>query len=173
MISHILALDPGLVSTGVAIGNIDSNTLELKEVDTRTVELEFLENMILPEHGNVRDQRLLGFRNWLVSLIEEYDIITVGYETPFYDRRKPNAHESLVEVCMSIRMAVCEYNPAIPIHGFSPAAVKRGIGLKGNAKKEEVERRVRELYPDLVRNISQHEADAVGVLHTLLQKLGG
>lgn len=158
----IIGIDPGLVATGVARLDLDLKTGDILYIDLHTILLDNFAISDLDKQNNKRDSRLLGFKYWLRTYMETYNIAHVGYETPFYNMRRPNAFETLVEVSVIIRHAVIEHNPNIPISGISPAGVKKGIGIKGNSGKNDVENRIRELYPNLLFN-SQHEMDALAV----------
>lgn len=157
----VLGIDPGLVQTGLAAIHVDENQ-NIINIETYTITLEqYSENMYILAK-NPRDARLLGFKTWFRSYLSNTNVGIVGYETPFYNMRRPNAFETLVEVCLIIRHTVIEHNIAIPVIGLSPPQVKKGVGIKGNSGKEEIEKRIRDMYPSMVFG-SQHEMDALAV----------
>lgn len=176
MIFRILGIDPGLVDTGLAYMDICYNDLHnkfiIKGLSTETLSLKDIELCYVNSYcGNTRDARIFGLVKWLEKRIVEDNITAIAYETPFYDRRKPNAHETLVEVCSAIRFAAYNVNPMLPVIGYSPAQIKKGLGIKGNAKKEEVTKRVSELYGCYLSSSTQHESDAVAASHKYLMEI--
>ena len=163
----IIGIDPGLVATGIARFDLDYTNNTIINIDLSTILLENFSISYIAYSINPRDARLLGFKDWLKGYLNNYNVVTLGYETPFYNMKRPNAFETLVEVCTVIRHTALEYNPALFIKGLSPPEVKKGIGIKGNSGKEEVERKIKEIYPSLVFG-SQHEMDALAVATCLI-----
>jgi hypothetical protein len=55
--------------------------------------------------------------------------------------------------------------PTMKVLDVPSASWKKGIGLKGNATKPDVKKRILELYPEIPANLRQDFYDAVGVAH--------
>lgn len=142
----VIFFDPGLNNIGVSIFYIDFYTFNVKRIVAFTFHPE---RIAIPDpfdedfHG-VRPEKLWKLERYVSSLMLRYRPIACGYETPFFNRRRPSAFEPLVEAVSCIRRAIHSFNPYMNFTEMPPMVIKQFVGAKSMKGKEHVLEAVKE-----------------------------
>lgn len=142
----ILAVDPSLTSTGYALLDADTDKIIAKgkinvskdyNVDTRI-------QLIVHELSMVLTNNLKNVKSDLLCLTMEDGFVGT------------NARGSLN--LAELRGAIIFYfmENGFEVFHNKPSEIRKNLGLKGNAKKEEVAARIQEIYPDLEKDIGPY-----------------
>lgn len=174
----IIGLDPGTVNLGVAVLTFDINTFTALSIDATTFNGEKLPGSDTDAriHGD-RYRRVRAHRDNLVRIFDRTHPVFIGSESPFYNSKRPNAFEALVEVLGAIRDAVREYSRWRPLLLVDPPTVKRAVGAKGGADKDAIRKALAEnpeIMAALVRpleEMDEHSIDGTAVAWCILQRL--
>ena len=140
----ILALDPSLSSTGYAV--IDSETQEL-----------IIKGKINTSSKNTTDDRIYNIIMYLKTITNNIDFSMIILEDGYVG---VNSQSSLK--LSELRGAIIFY---FKLQGYKvvhqlPSEIRKNFGLKGNAKKEEVSKRVLKYYPYLEKEIGPYSDKA-------------
>lgn len=136
----VIGIDPGTETLGVSIFTVNPLTFEFENVEGFTIVAaktkHFDKN--LANYQDHRTARIHALQQVLDELFEIHQPVVVAVETPFYNFRRPNAFAPLVETLLTIRKSVLKINRLVPLHTIDPPNVKKAIGAKGNADKDEM-----------------------------------
>lgn len=177
---RIIGIDPGTETLGVCILDIDMKTGEVISTTAFTLIASKSpyfdkELSLLQDHKTARlKAHLLNLQNLFIKAKPSL----VASEAPFYNRMRPSAYAPLVETMMVIREALLAFNRYSRLITLDPPRVKKAVGAKGNAKKEEVEKALRNYQVELklskkeIDEMDEHSVDAtcVAYAHYLLVK---
>lgn len=176
-VSRLVAFDPGLSTTGVAVYDVNSRTGQILRIYAYTIYTDQVKHWtdLDVETATERQYRLVKL-GWAVrSAIELYNPIVVCCEAPFYHPKMPMAFVSLSEVIGMIRNSVLSYNHNIPFHVVEPQLVKKGVGVSGKKGKEVVCAALSN-YPEIIQNLQvslsdldEHAVDAIAVGYATLK----
>lgn len=169
MIFNILSIDPSLSSTGYSI--INANTRQIIRIGRYQTKND------IPEDDRIK--------NIVLELFDIYNsddtIRDVVLEDGFANSKNFRAGLLLAK----LRGAIITYFKisGVPVYTQEPTETRKNLGLKGNAKKEEVANKILELYPDLIDRIGpysdksnkqktsdMYDSVCIGIAH--LNKLG-
>ena len=143
---NILSIDPSLSSTGYSV--INSNTREIIMVSRYTTNSNISEN-----------ERI---KNIVIELDNIFlinnDIKEIAMEDGFSNSKNFKVGLQLAKLRGAIINHFMMNN--IPVHTQEPKETRKNLGLKGNAKKEEVANKILELYPDLIDRIGPYSDKA-------------
>lgn len=173
-IVKIVGLDPGSVSLGVGVFNIDLTNFRIVSSDAWTLNGSKLlgkESWIESTHGS-RVGRIASLEEELLGIFMRVQPNAIASESPFFNSRFPQAYGALTEVMCTIRRAVMHYDLWTPLHLIDPPTVKMAVGVKGNADKDQMKVAVGNLAEIQYRGIipfeqlDEHSIDALAVAYS-------
>jgi crossover junction endodeoxyribonuclease RuvC len=166
----ILSIDPSLSSTGYCI--IEKDTRKIIKIGRYTTKNNISEN-----------DRI---RNIVIELFDIFSsddsINEIALEDGFSNSKNLKTGLQLAK----LRGGIITYFriSGIPVYTQEPKETRKNLGLKGNAKKEEVANKVLELYPELIDRIGpysdknnkqktsdMYDAVCIGIAHLNKQEL--
>ena len=166
---NILSIDPGTTHTGYGLIKADIETLNIHSAKAWSVDAS---KMIDPQG---HDSQLYGERFSRVkmhalkftSYLNKYKPIVVVSESPFYNPRRPQAFAALLEIVLSIRSSLYEWDPCMQLETIDPSSAKKNIGVKGSSgDKELILSAMRdnvELKQYVQSDLDEHAADALNI----------
>jgi Holliday junction resolvasome RuvABC endonuclease subunit len=174
----LIGIDPGSESLGVCVLSFDANfTITRLEAATYVgSKLPILEDTELV-HG-ARHARIQAHYQNLLNLLLQYQPLGVVCESPFFQASRPQAYGALTEVVSMIRAAILTYRPNMSLALIDPPNVKRAVGAKGNAGKDDVKAAILRMGASLpytgpvpLECLDEHSLDsmavALGYFHAL------
>ncbi len=177
---NLLAIDPGLNNTGIAIFEIDYHSKKILKIEAFTIATEKLKNNtgLADEDFAERLIKLLKLKVSILNVLANVNPCIVAIEAPFYNRFRPNAYGALVEVLCVIQSAILEFNYSILFKKVEPLLVKKCVGAGTMKGKLDVKECVKKI--DLVMNVlvndieclDEHSIDAIAIGYSFL-KLSG
>ena len=130
-IARIFGIDPGTNTLGVAELSFDVETLEVLNISAKTLTAEkHTRHWWSNEIYGDRFSRITWLEEELFQLLHESDPFQVAIESPFFNRRRPQAFESLVEIKFAITRAIQRWSPSRPVYLIDPPSVKKAVGAK-------------------------------------------
>ena len=126
---RILGIDPGLASTGW--GLLDDADGKIKYID---------HGIIVTKADSPRCCRLFFILQCIRAIIEKYKPTEAAIETLYFGKNVSSAIP-VAEARGVISAAVAE--KAMPLHEFSPNAIKMGVAGSASADKKQVQEMVR------------------------------
>lgn len=172
-IYRIIGIDPGTETLGVSVLDLNLSDLSIKSCKAFTLigsQSEYFDKETARYHSH-RQARLEAHRQNLFSLFNELEPSLVCIESPFYNPRRPNAFAPLVETLLCVREALLRYDWHMKLSPLDPPRVKKAIGAKGNAGKDDVkialEKHLSELKLDKAyfEELDEHSVDAICVAY--------
>jgi crossover junction endodeoxyribonuclease RuvC len=145
---RVLGVDPGLASTGWGI--LDDEDGKIKYID---------HGIIVTKAGCPRADRLFFIFQYVRSIIKKYKPDKAAVETLYFGKNVSSAIP-VAEARGVISAAIAE--KGIPLHEFTPNAIKLGVVGSSRADKSQVQEMVRLILgmEKLVK--PDHAADALG-----------
>ena len=166
---NMLSLDPGTETLGHAIIQVHAETQEIVNAEAWTVhasKLPYLSEWNTSLYHE-RFARIQALKESLRQTLEVYNPSIVACESPFYNPRRPNAFEALLDVLFAIRDTVFQWNPNVCIAFVTPSLAKKSIGVSGQSSDKDLVIKTilaHDKFKDLgLGNIDQHSADAMAV----------
>lgn len=168
---NLVSIDPGSTKVGIADFEIDpvSGIIVRSRAHTLDASRYVSEDGWLETNFGMRQARISFIENYLLNHFNDMRPLFIVSEGSFFNPSRPNAFEVLVEVIYAIRSAVLKYDSWRSLEIIDPPTVKKSVGAPGNAKKEEVQKRVVELtdlhYEQDIKTagLSEHAIDALAV----------
>jgi Holliday junction resolvasome RuvABC endonuclease subunit len=176
---NMLSLDPGTETLGHAIIQVHCESLEIVNAEAWTVHASKLPYLSEWNASLYHDRfaRIQALKQSLLKTLEIYNPSIVACESPFYNPRRPNAFEALLDVLFAIRETVFQWNPNISIAFITPSLAKKSIGVSGQSGDKDLVIKTilaHEKFKYLqLDGIDQHSADAMAVgycRYTQIQK---
>lgn len=183
---RILAIDPGTDTLGTAVLDVDLTCGRVSLVAAQTFSgasgAAYYPD-VGDTHGN-RSAKLYSHEQNLGALFRHFQPHNVTCEAP-YMGRFPQAFEALVECRSSIRRALYNYDPTMPLEMVDPPTAKLAVGtvLKRGMDKGAVRAAILQLsnlYNATGRSVAvmdEHTIDAIAVgyfkANQVLRFLGG
>lgn len=131
-IVSLIGIDPGSDTLGVGILNLDITTLNI--VSSQAFTLHGLQNArgswTTEIHGD-RQGRIESHRERLLQLFQSVQPLDIACESPFINRRRPNAYGALTEVVSAVRRAVMQFDIWKQLVMIDPPTVKKAVGVSG------------------------------------------
>lgn len=170
----VLAIDPGLNNSGIAILTIQVNPPKIISISATTLKAERLIDDCSLDDEDYIEQIHKRYRmcEGLRTHLKAHDPCHVVSESPFFDRRKPGSFIVLAEVLVSLLDTVVEYNPLIQTSKVEPLLVKKILGVAGQKGKEVVREAmekveaITDVLQDPLDTLDEHAVDAIGVGYT-------
>ena len=157
----MLSVDPGTVTIGIAVWDIDPNTLAIRNIITYTPYVNKDLNM---EH------RLFYIRNLFINIVEEHQPYMIAHENAFLHRFRPMAYGPLYTIISHLREAFFNNFGMYNVYGYSPKSIKMNM-IKGNADKDDMYLAVssnKELSKYVNQYTDEHQIDAIAIGYTHL-----
>ena len=176
----LLAIDPGLNNTGVAVLKLKLDPFEIISIDALTLQAQrLIDTSGLDDEDYVeRIHKRYSMTRALRKIILRENPSVVACESPFFDRRKPSSFAVLTEVLISYFDAAVEVNPAVRFSYVEPLLVKKILGVAGQKGKEVVREAMEK--QDFVSKVIQrlddldeHAIDAICVGITYIKVKSG
>lgn len=173
----LLAIDPGVNNCGLAVFNIDYQTNEIVSVDAHTAISAKMDDTttLYEELYSERTVKLYKLTDYLNRIMVEVNPAIVVCESPFYNRLRPMAYGSLLEVLNSIYTTIINYNNNVPFFTVEPLLVKKTVGAGMQTGKLDVKQaisRIDSIMSTLVTDLEgldEHSVDAMAVGYTYLK----
>lgn len=171
---HILSIDPGLNHLGLSVTIVDfaDKTVVKTVTDTVHVKDKNLNHYVVDNYG-ARQAKIDYLNEHLIKWIDQYQPITIAIETPFYNMRRPAAFMPLVELLYQLRLTVRTHAPTCNLALYPPSIIKKAVGAKGGAKKEEVKEQVVALESFFhledslpIEELDEHSIDSLAIFYT-------
>jgi len=174
----IAGIDPGTETLGFGALRVNVVSLEILESTAFTfVGSKLASNTWYGDVHGGRAERLGGHEDNLVDAFHYYQPNLIASESPFFNRRFPQAYGALTETVDAIRSAVWRYDVWLDLFLIDPPSVKKAVGASSHAKKDEVKAALMAL-PDLNYNgptpielLDEHSVDALAVAYCRLKIL--
>jgi len=136
---------------------------------------------------NVNDHMVerLGERAWriyclqkrLVTIFTNTKADSIVFEHPFYNPRRPQAFQALLECKAAILNATIIYDQEITPIAIDPSSIKNSVGAKGNVGKDPIRDAIISLYADKLilpqGDLDEHSCDATAAAHCRFIRLFG
>jgi Holliday junction resolvasome RuvABC endonuclease subunit len=173
----LLAIDPGVNNCGLAVFDVDYRTNEIVSVDAHTVISAKLNDTttLYEDLYSERTIKLYKLMDRISEIIVSVNPAIVVCESPFYNRLRPMAYGSLLEVLSSIHSVIINYNNNVPFFTVEPLLVKKTVGAGMQTGKLDVKQSIARiepimsvLVPDL-EGLDEHSVDAMAVGYTYLK----
>lgn len=178
---RVVAIDPALDKMGISVLDIDLATNQVFIRHTEQIDgVMGCDNYpeVIASMGT-RTAKLTYHFHYLYRFFCQWQPHSIVHESPFLGRF-PQSYAALVEVVLSIRMAVIKYSMLADFDSVDPPSAKKAVGVSGKSKdKEEVMAAIKKL-PRVVYDaetlhrlefVSEHEADSVAVGYWKIEKL--
>ena len=153
----MLGIDPGLASTGWGV--LDDVNGSIKYIDHGT---------IVTKAGCPRADRLFFILQCIRGIIEKYQPTEAAIEILFFGKNVTSAIP-VAEARGVISAVLAE--KAIPIHEFTPNAIKQGVVGSAVADKKQIQEMVRIILGLDKAPKPDHAADALGAAICAINKL--
>lgn len=139
---NILSIDPSLSSTGYSI--IKSDTREILLCS------RYITKPDIPENERIK--------NIIIELDNVFEINGFVNEIAIEDGFTSSANIKVGLQLAKLRGGIISHFMLknIPVYTQEPKETRKNLGLKGNAKKEEVANKILEMYPDLINIIGPY-----------------
>jgi crossover junction endodeoxyribonuclease RuvC len=145
----ILSIDPGTRFAGYAVMQKEKRSIQLVN------------------HGLLKivttkgwAHRIGTFYDFFKDKIEQYEIVDVAIETPFF-YKNVGTFMKLGYMRGIIYLLAHQYN--LHIYEYSPCEIKQAICAKGNATKQQIACMVYKYFPTLEKNLKDDVTDAIAI----------
>ena len=171
----LVGIDPGTRYLGYSRMMIDSQN-RILSVDSETIVAErsmwYDRQMSMVCGDSVA--RIYSYRNELLQRFTRDRPTLIACESPFFHRLHPGSYGPLVETFAMIREVVWQYDSHLVLEGIAPMVVKKSIGARSNAAKEEMTDALIQ-YPlfkgvlskSYIAELDEHSVDAIAVVNAL------
>lgn len=172
-----MGIDPGTINIGIAIYYVDIQNPEYPIMDIEAFTINLVKSLYYDItkaniHGN-RVARLVALESEIARIVNTYKPIKVGCEEAYYHASTPAAFGPLVEAIMVIKNVCYDYDEDLIVDTYKPSYIKKVVGSRGGAKKDEVKETVldllkNELYLSVDRymGLDDHSIDAIAIGYT-------
>lgn len=176
----MVAIDPGLNNTGVAVFKLRLDPHEIVSISAFTLQAQrIIDTSGLDDEDYAeRIHKRMSMTNALRKIYEREDPCIISCESPFFDRRKPSSFAVLSEVLVSYLDAAVAHNPLVRFCQVEPLLVKKALGVAGQKGKEVVREAMQkssliEKLEQSIDHLDEHAIDAIGVGYTWLRYKSG
>jgi Holliday junction resolvasome RuvABC endonuclease subunit len=176
---RLLGIDPGVNNTGIAIFDLDFFHKKILSIEAYT-----LVNSKLPNYTGLDEEffpertvKLYKLKAAINYVLNSVNPCIVACESPFYNRLRPMAYGSLLEVLNAIHVSIIEYNHNVQFYTIEPLLVKKTIGagmMKGKVDVKDSMLKRNDIMSVLKNNIDaldEHSIDAIAVGYSFLARL--
>ena len=174
----IIGLDPGTDTLGTAIGYIDIDTFELVSIYADT----FIgsKKIKYKDYGSIHNdsfKRIYALKEMFYNLLNIINPLFVTCEDNFFNRFRPAAYKSLVQVVSRLEDALYDYNAYSKLIKMSPKYIKKALGVTNIDKKISVKEAIlrNEKLVNIIKSdvnmLDEHSLDAIGSIYAYYQML--
>lgn len=180
-VTRVMSIDPGSTSLGLAILDINCETLEITLVHVYTFHIDLVVKHGFANHEflyGIHAARLQAIAAVVTNMAFQWTVDDVVSEAP-YMGRFPRAFEVLTQCMMSIRTALSCYYGDRPLVTFDPATVKSCVGVKGTSSDKLAVANALLYLPRLnlgsinIALLDEHSTDAIAVGYTYAKRMLG
>lgn len=177
----ILSIDPSVDNMGVSVFDVDVVT----QVPYLRNSTTYYGRKLIKDYPDIvamygeRNAKLYAHRQNFANLFQYWQPDIVCVEHPFMGRF-PAAFGALMECMTTIRDAVINYHPRVPLYSIDPPTVKLAVGVNGKSKdKEEMRTAIRTLEgvvynPSMeLETLDEHACDSIAVGYWMYKTLYG
>lgn len=170
---NILAIDPGLNNTGVAVYNCSYNLENINGISAFSLNTDKINEIDSadPFYHTERVLKLARMKQAMDSILLQLNPCLIICESPFFNRLRPSAYQALVQVITIFQQSALDYNPNVPFCFIEPLLVKKKIGAGFTSGKESVKDMVskndylmEKLVVDL-DGLDEHAIDAIAIAY--------
>ena len=159
---RMISIDPGTLTCGVAVWDIDDKSFIINNIETFTIAIS---NDIALEF------RLYKLYETLHKLVKDIEPVQYIHESAFMNRFRPQAYGPIYAAIFMIRKAYIDFNPMSGLFAYPPKSIKSVVST-GNADKNDMFEAVSklvELSCFLKGHEDEHQIDAmaIGYVHLL------
>lgn len=162
-----IGIDQGISSCGYGVVELCNGEIKVLEYGT-----------ITSKSTEPTGVRFLKIFEHIEGLIDEYGIVVMGCEKLFFNpimKKGRNKSASMMDTNMVTGILwLLSAMKNVKMKSYVPGTVKKYVAGKGTAKKEEVEKAVKEYMNSAVitkEKNTEHDADAVGIGITTVKEL--
>lgn len=163
----IFSIDPGTINMGFSLIQVDFREMKLVDAMAWTMDASKLlkaDDWNAERYGD-RYARIKILAGLFENVLREFKPVAVCSEAAFYNPRRPNAYEALLEVIFIVRETLNDWDPWKTLKTIEASVAKKTFGVKGNSKdKGDVKRQLATL-PQLGHldfdKIDEHACDAL------------
>lgn len=166
---RIVGVDPGTDTLGWCLLEVNPMLATIRYVASQTLEAARATRHLKEQSEIVggRFTRLQYLEDAMLNVFGQNTPDVVICESPFYNRRRPQAFESLVECKFTLAKALFRYSRWLPLESVSPASAKQSVGVvaKGSTKQD-VSKALLKIFPNApIANMDEHSVDAMAVAY--------
>lgn len=172
-LATIIGLDPGTTYLGVAefvFDIFERKMISIKAYTLNANKLYRFENEHMIRKLGERAWRIYCLQKRLLHIFKITKADSIVYEHPFYNPRRPQAFQALLEAKAAIANAAIQYDSEISAIPIDPSSIKNSVGAKGNVGKDPIREAILGLYPKDILTLPQgdldeHSCDAIAAAH--------
>lgn len=173
-----MCIDPG-ANLGISIVEIDVLHTSIKPLHSETVFLNKLAEKkysgVVEEHG-LRFGRFFALRDTLMSIMNKWQVDAIAHENAFMHMKRVTAGISLAQYVLFIQLTAKDYDPMLPIYGYSPFEVKASVKAKKLNSDKKLINKALLLLPDLdislvnIDTLDEHSVDSIAIGYCFFDK---
>lgn len=179
---NIIGIDPGTDKLGFSCITYDLINKKISSTCATTIIASkcIRYDPHVDVHGE-RARRLSVIEQCLYNYYKIFNANFVVCEHPFYNNSRPSAFEPLVESIAAVRKSLFLYDPAMLVMAVDPPTAKKAIGAGGAAKKDDMQRALKNIEHSLAFNplvfgvpfdlLDEHSVDSIAVAMSFVNKL--
>lgn len=177
-VANIIGIDPGSQTLGFSVLSFDVVTNEIVKTQAKTFtgsKLACVSEWEELTHGE-RQARISAHGKNLLELFNHYMPLQIACEAPFYNMKRPNAFQALLEVILEVKKSAMLYDPWRVVYLIDPPTVKKSVGASGGGDKDAVKKAIRlkteelKLTQDL-DEYDEHSIDSIAVAYCRFQEM--
>lgn len=163
---HILSLDPGGYTTGMAVSSINADCMTVQ--DAWTAELDKMAAQRPIEYEDDRTCRLAELTRAIYKYAAAWNVSAAFAEFSFLNHQRPMTYAALMEAKAYIQNGLWLYDPTLTLYGVDPPRVKVNVGVNGKSNDKAEIRAALYKLPDLktcidFATLDEHAIDAIAV----------
>lgn len=167
----VLAIDPSINNTGISIYRLNLLNKEIKSIEAFTLMSDKINicNNFNSCNNFEKDLKLNKLQNCFLNILNIYNPSVVVCESPFFNRFRPSAYLSLVQVVDVFKWTTINFNNNIFFTELAPKTVKKIIGVNNIDVKLDVRTAVMSnslIMKNIIDDINfldEHSIDAIAV----------
>lgn len=132
----VFAIDPGTVNMGFSLLQVNFRTMSVVDAKAWTIDASKLikhDDWNATRYGE-RYARIKILAKLFENILRQFKPVAVCSEAAFYNPRRPNAYEALLEVIFIVRETLDNWDPWKTLITIEASVAKKTFGVKGNSK---------------------------------------
>jgi Holliday junction resolvasome RuvABC endonuclease subunit len=179
IIYRVISFDPG-ANLGITVSEGDMGLTKLKPIHSETLDLNKLVKHRYSEIADTygaRFARIFALRDAMKDIFNRWQPDFLTHENAFMMMTRVTAGITLAEYVLIIRIMAYEYDPIMPIYGYSPFEIKSAVKLKGKLTGNK--HLVAEALPKLqdldlssvdISQMDEHSIDSIAIGYCFMSK---